>query len=193
MSKSHRMTNTIRDEIIKNMEREILGKRAKAINAQARELLVKLRDHCVGKEHLEAFKALPDKFFVTQGNCTVAIDGHSRYFESRPIQGFKDETTTVPWPNDTRLKRINLTTKTKLGRELEAHFEAIESFDADRRALNTKARAVLYSCATVKKLLETWPEAENWLPELPKNTVAGLPMVMISDLNGTIDRLREAA
>lgn len=193
MSKSHRMTNAIRDEIIKNMELEILGKRAKAINAQARELLVKLRDHCIPKEHLAAFKSLPERFFVTQANCNVSIDGRSLYFDSRPIQGFNDNTASVPWPNDTRLNRVHLTTKTKLGRELEAHFEAIESFDADRRALNTKARAVLNSCATVKKLLETWPEAENWLPEPPKNTVAGLPMVMISDLNGTIDRLREAA
>lgn len=55
-----------------------------------------------------------------------------------------------------------------------------------RNDLKTQVRAVLNSCTTVKKLLDVWPEAKGLLPQQLEEARPQLPAVQTADLNAAL-------
>lgn len=71
-----------------------------------------------------------------------------------------------------------------LGEKVTAYSDEARAIDADRHKMQGEIKAILHSCGTVEKLLETWPDVRPFL-HIPA-PVKALPMVRIDVLNGKL-------
>lgn len=75
----------------------------------------------------------------------------------------------------------------KVNREVSEMREALsqrrEKLREDRATLRHRAEAVINSVTTVKRLLEVWPELDDFLPEENAGPAGDVPAIMVSDLN----------
>jgi hypothetical protein len=79
-------------------------------------------------------------------------------------------------------------------RDAKAIKEAMEKDVQEReRALRAKVKAVIESVTTVGRLVEVWPEVQDFLPEVMAGPKGNLPATLISDLNAELGIVREAA
>lgn len=72
--------------------------------------------------------------------------------------------------------------------------EAMEKDLQEReRALRAKVKAVIESVTTVGRLVEVWPEVQDFLPEVMAGPKGNLPATLISDLNAELGLTQKAA
>jgi hypothetical protein len=74
----------------------------------------------------------------------------------------------------------------------EALYSKQNALHEQERQLRAKVKAVVESVTTVSRLIETWPEAQELLPEVHAGPSGGLPAGLINDLNDEIG-LKKAA
>jgi Nucleotide modification associated domain 5 len=65
--------------------------------------------------------------------------------------------------------------------------DAQRELDREQSALRTRAIAVIESVTTVKRLLEVWPEVQDFLPEENAGPQGGVPAVLVADLNSAFN------
>lgn len=79
-------------------------------------------------------------------------------------------------------------------RDAKAIKEAMEKDLTEReRALRAKVKAVIESVTTVGRLVEVWPEVQDFLPEVMAGPKGNLPATLISDLNAELGLTQKAA
>jgi hypothetical protein len=79
-------------------------------------------------------------------------------------------------------------------RDAKAVLDAMNKDVEEReRALRAKVKAVIESVTTIGRLVEVWPEVQDFLPEVMAGPKGNLPATLISDLNAELGIVREAA
>lgn len=79
-------------------------------------------------------------------------------------------------------------------RDAKAIKEAMDKDLQEReRALRAKVKAVIESVTTVGRLIEVWPEVQDFLPEVMAGPKGNLPATLISDLNAELGLTQKAA
>lgn len=79
-------------------------------------------------------------------------------------------------------------------RDAKAIKEAMDKDLQEReRALRAKVKAVVESVTTVGRLVEVWPEVQDFLPEVMAGPKGNLPATLISDLNAELGLTQKAA
>lgn len=72
-------------------------------------------------------------------------------------------------------------------RDAKAVLDAMNKDVEEReRALRAKVKAVIESVTTVGRLVEVWPEVQDFLPEVMAGPKGNLPATLISDLNAEL-------
>jgi Nucleotide modification associated domain 5 len=62
-----------------------------------------------------------------------------------------------------------------------------QQLQKDRDALYVRAVSVIESVTTVKRLIEVWPEVQDFLPEENAGPQGGVPAVLVADLNSAFN------
>lgn len=134
----------------------------------------------------DAFDALPVKFKQQSSQIYVSVGGYAFYIR-------RSVSSSIP-ASLYHNHRIDLDPETELGKRVLAVIAKQEKVDEDRRALMNKINPILNSCTTVKKLLETWPEVKEHIPDhiLAPEPLA-LPAVLVDDVNAAIKSMQKAA
>lgn len=163
-----RMNKYQRSEIIGNIRAKLFVKERKALEVRESEFYHEVVDYSLG-QHCEVVKSLPLKLVRTVEWYYPNFGGRCASFhfkKSRPGCA------------------MNFSADHKLSKKFTKLENAKEDLDAKICEVITSAKAVIYSCTTFKKLLDTWPEVKEYVPEhfLLEHNV-GLPAVQIEDVN----------
>lgn len=68
---------------------------------------------------------------------------------------------------------------TVLGKKVVRFYQEVEKFNSKKEEIEGQVLAVVNSCTTVKKLLEVWPEGEQFIPA--KQAIAAKPPAIETD------------
>lgn len=191
-----RMTNYLRDEIVKNaLAKTTLDAEEDALRQERYVLAEEFRIASLGgPEEAARIEQLAKKIekelqTLPKGLCTNDAPFRRDYEMYRLNLGGLRENMRYSASNDD--KRISPSDAVFLGDDplvLKFHELLNRETDLDKRCrdLKAKIRAVLNSCTTVKKLLDVWPEAKELLPEQLEEARPQLPAVQTADLNAAI-------
>lgn len=184
----------------KHMRREIVANAVKASGvSRLREELIPVRAKLAGDIRVHALggpakarkvddfaRSFPD--LVTTRNSVVAVVGgpvYPLYFNGAEHEwkGAGHELEVEYLPSASR--RVSLPEDSRLGKRVLALAQKEEQLREREEAVARGARAMVDSVATVKKLLEVWPEAAELVPEklAPEKQ---LPAVPVGELNTLI-------
>jgi hypothetical protein len=178
-----KLTNHARDQIIQNALHGAFEKERKANKAR----LTKLADKCyrstVSVATEKAARQAPDDFLYL---CNVI----SRiYFRDAELRRNMDTaydvelSRAVPFPG----RHTTLTIESK-----ELHAEYVEIMRVERELdqkhndLAESLKRTVYSTSSLKKLIEMWPEVENFLPASVTAPKPMLPALPVGDLNNAL-------
>lgn len=197
---STRLTNAVRDEIIKNaINKTKFIERIKEKEQEGELILFKLLMEYHGGE--EAYRKLERQVRELQTK-TVNIRTKNVYVEFglySSSTGFNLGGRAIGMPSRKYLPEEYASLKILSPRErivfaanhpqVEAYFkvrEEVDELEASRSKIRQEVQAMVYSVNTTKRLVEVWPESAELIP--PANQVAkvGLPAINVASLNAAI-------
>lgn len=133
-------------------------------------------------------EAAPGMFPIGKGVTLRIEKAQDNYFEERFSLG--EEGKPIPFRNYHGGVAAVVTTDSAFFKAYEAWKTAKKEADSFSVALFEKKKAdkarvirVVESVTTVKRLLEIWPEVQDFLPEENSGKDGGLPAEIIADLN----------
>jgi len=143
----------------------------------------------------EMLSSMPSDWFPETENVMVRFQSEDDAWQRDVRIQFSTE-RRVPFHHYSRHGLRIAKVMPKNGRLHKAWLKVIAAEDAakvqrvriedTRRAVQTKINPILQSCSTVRSLLKQWPEAKELLPEGYDVPKAGLPAVVIADLNKAV-------
>jgi len=189
---SKRLTDTMRQRAIWNVLNTTFNDRIEALRARETDLGDRVYRRFMG-DHEAAMYSLPAGYFLERESTHIEIaksddrDATQRFrlafSKSRRVPAtFFDNWVQYTLKKDDPLVPLLLSLdrdKSELAKEKDA--------------LEQKITPVLNSVTTVPKLLEVWPEAKDYLPpEAFETNTAGVPAVLVSELNQAIATAKAA-
>ena len=167
MTEHIRLTNYIRDAIIKTLMEKRFKKQLAEFHAKEVELGLRVYQSVYPDWKIAS--KLSEGWLCSDTCVRFRMDGQSHML---PI----GKSMPTPYGSKTR----NLPQEmTKEVRDLKREEEAL---DALRNSARDQAKSLLYSVQTLKRLLETWPEVKPYLPKDLEQPVTALA-VPVSQLN----------
>lgn len=200
MGEMVRINAWIRDETVKNLlnkkfveENARLEELKEAKIAAARKAEKLAYETAFPKKIRDMLEAAPTGFYPEATYVVV------RFYDPKNETNYSDENVSfgdqrrVPYKNSYQggssfaavLSKDNPYSKAlEEFRKLDAECQTFAQELRDRRrAITAKVLNVINSVTTVKRLLETWPEIHEFLPERVSGADGGVPAHMIADLN----------
>lgn len=181
MTANRRLTKTLRDDIRHAVMTKTFKRREERLRKREHAIALALRDLTLGV-HKEAFLSLPREL---QGNAWGNIYAHLPG-DSERHRPFSLPANGTPCPVHYCEKSL-LEGSAKGRRIAERAHKWIQDRDRlrqDRAALTVRIDAVLHRTTTVKKLLDLWPEAAEFVPQHERPM--SLPAVQPAELNAAI-------
>lgn len=187
-----RMTNYLRDEIVKNaLAKTPLAADEAALTQDRYALAESFRIAALGgpeeAARLEKAAAKIEKALSELPNALVNSDYPIRRSDMAYRANLGGLRVNLVFPAE-RLCPSGLTFTGD--HPLVCRFHELLNREAEldkrRSDLKTQVRAVLNSCTTVKKLLDVWPEVKELLPQQLEEARAQLPAVQTADLNAAL-------
>lgn len=197
---STRLTNAIRDEIIKNaITKTKFNERIKEKEQEGELILFKLLMEYHGGE--EAYRKLERQvrelrtktanirsknvyvdFGLYSSNRCFNLGGRTAYMPSMGSLPEEYSSLELLSPRERIVFAANHP-------QVEAYFkvrEEIDELETSRSKVRQEVKAMVYSVNTTKRLVEVWPESAELIP--PANQVAkvGLPAINVASLNAAI-------
>ncbi|CCG43362.1 Nmad5 family putative nucleotide modification protein [Magnetospirillum molischianum] len=179
----NKLTNFDRDQIVGAVLKDAFDARNQAHQDEGYALGMSIYADVFGEKMIGQMNALPDGWLPTIKVVKVMIAGAWTELV------LSDFVRVLASRNGHCLKSYEATDP--LAERFTAWANAGEEIRVQKSELRNKVRALVYSVTTVKKLIEVWPEAVNYLPK--KTVPVKLPAVCGSDLNSLIADLKEAA
>lgn len=165
---TNRIYNHQRKVIISNIKASLFVKERKAMVERELAFYHEVADHSLGK-HLKIVKSLPIKLVKSSSTFWPTFGGCSTYYTFEEERPFVLES----FPSDHKLAK-KFTKLENDKKDLQSKIDEVTN----------SAGSVIYSCTTFKKLLETWPEVEEYTPKhFLKEQNVGLPAIQIKDVN----------
>lgn len=189
-----RLTNSMRDDIVRRVLKFKFEAPEKALKAEGNKLFGKIYDLLLG-EHKAAIEKMPAHWFPQLQSFVVDLDDATHVIEA-------DYPRRLPGNLPRRFDAVKHRTRTDRAwswstdeagdykgvfKLLEPHARKLIELDAEREALRAKLKALVYSVTTVKKLYEVWPELAEIVPMPEDTTNTGTALtVSVADLNKAI-------
>ncbi|MFQ1017897.1 Nmad5 family putative nucleotide modification protein [Gilliamella sp. BG7] len=179
-----RLTKSIKEQICKNaIEQSLANKELKTVNENLSKLALDVYNDNVTAELLkeadeirDRVKELPFDYYSVFRICEGVrcnFNGLSAYLTLPSERIFYGLDKNPTYTADHEFSKRFLS--------LQNQFKYLEKQKND---LEHEIMAILNSCATLKKLQETWPESVNFLDGIQVDiTKTNLPAVVVEDLN----------
>lgn len=202
MSTMVRLNAQIRDETIRNLlnfkfakEKAELDKKEEEMEQAQRECKKLAYEACFSKSQREKMEALPAGWLPESKGCKIRIE------DKDDPENYND---VFAWFSETSEGRRRVPNKLMMGdqfaaviksdhpyavmlakaKDLQADHDAMrEDYHEKRSAARVKAMRVIDSVTTVKRLLEIWPQVQEFLPEMVSGQGGGVPAYLVEDLN----------
>lgn len=181
-----RLTNDMRDFIIKEATNSTLEKREKALVKESNNLAVLVYERLYPPEIQAQMAKLPDEFFHQESIIYVYPKANSRSDEiimlnltsSRKISARDHEWHRPKWIIDGIENAIT--------KRIQTLSEKRSKLSLDRDRLRSSIRTMLRGIHTVKQLREEWPDGEAYYKLFSPAHVKNLPAVRGADVNEMI-------
>lgn len=180
-----RLTNAIRDEIVKAIVKHTFRVRAADLEREEAPLAFAIRDSYLG-EHKEAYLALPGRLQQTSTDITVNLertgqiyDRFSYHFHPKvhlnpqyspnggEYSGYRHIAHMTGDKPESEGGLISLTKGSipeGLRIKLIKHADKFDKFNEDVQKLQSKISTQLRACTTTEKLIKEWPEVTDHIP-----------------------------
>jgi len=179
----------MRDIIVAKVLKSTFDDRVLKLKAFENDLANAVLKDTIGK-HSDAFYSLPDMFVDSVEYIQPSFAGQ------RQILQFYDEN------GDVVSQRVPILLSKYGGKSYAAthKFSAVrdifnkksQDYKDELSSMNGKIRALVYSCSSLKKLYEVWPEAKEYTTGMDNPSVP-LPAILGSELNSLIRDAKLAA
>lgn len=160
---SRRLTNAIKARILSNVLTETFAIRQDELHELALKAGDLMYDAIIPERYQQIMRSLPEEYFDSSDyvSCKMKLaDSRSEFH-----QNFK-MSESRPFPAVFRYNhgREETVYNIDLGKTLSAYYAKETALEDDRAKLTAKVSAVLATVNTDKQLLETWPEATDYIP-----------------------------
>jgi hypothetical protein len=174
-----KLTNTMKERIIKSIMKETFAEREKAVDAEKTKLADAVYAGFYGR-YQKQMQALPESFFLQRSTVKLNVGGSAREIRMSTTRrvGKLHEYNCFDLDQSS-----HFITSYK---EIEAKARTIEN---DRAALESTFKAVILPITTDKRLVEVWPDAEKYIPRTPA-AMSNLPAIRPEDLNSMIQKMK---
>ena len=206
-----RLTKSIREALLKKLIRRAFQDRAQEMVDRCSAFAVKVYEDAMGP-HLKSIRSIPDGWLPSDDDVKVQIAGDVTRlcFNGSMGSGGLDmsmreagaEEATVPGSVKGSFNRPNLPYPAKFRGQCVKVYDAtdpiaqehmeltrdLEDFQAEVRAAKRAAKVAMESVTTVKKLIEVWPEVEEFAKDYLVNgeRKAILPAIPRAELNAKL-------
>lgn len=184
--KSKRLTESLKESILKKLENSLFGKRIEGIELLREELAEDAWEYLHDEEKQKFMKSAPEgAFWYTTSLDFRVTDDNDRRVDYFTLYLKNAKPVFACFGRDSKVIEANSLLHTKR----EKIEELAEKIGKEKKALFMKTRQILNSVTTTGKLLEVWPEAIEYLPEDDIPT-ENLPAVQSTELNALIASLK---
>ena len=154
------------------------GRNAKVVEME-HNLAAAVRVETLGPKMLALLDSLPDGVAPTKSNLSVKLGGSFTELGLSAPERFPDALANS-YSNGTSCLGV-FDGGHPLAEQYETFMAARTKIKEDREALNAKLNVLVNAYSTVERLVEAWPEAEQFIPK-PKCMGMAVPMVHVSDV-----------
>ena len=181
-----RLTQSMRDTIERRLLDHRFAAEEKAIKEERAALGEAVYRDLYPKKVLDQMEALPNGWLPESQSISVRFgDGIGNY------QGFRFEQSRRLQERHEGTAKV-YDEKAPLAKRYAALKDREAALKSDTQEASKKARAVLNSVTTLKRLVEVWPEVAPFVKGLGDDGSKGVPAVPIKELNETLNLKRAA-
>jgi len=162
---STRLTNTIRETILKNAKARAFDKKEAALEKVKSDFAEKLYSAIFG-EYEQAMRSLPRGFFVSNERRDISVRTPNGWVHINKVRLNGEK----PFPYITS-SFDNLRDDHPLFNAAMDVLAKIDQLKAEQIEFERDCRAIIWSVYTVDRLLEVWPEIADLVPNDPKKAV----------------------
>ncbi len=182
-----RLTNELRDTIIRSMIIQVTERDCKHIKRQEHLIGMAAYAKVYSKADRDAAAALPDGWVKTDGCLRFNIAGMDMRFNV-------DTPVPVKSAGSSYCHRLGDIADEKIKTKALALHGMKDDLRTRGAKIEAQAKSVLYSVSTYKQLEETWPEGKKFYSQFkPRKPEAALPAVRVASLNETLGIKAKAA
>jgi hypothetical protein len=185
-----RLSNEFRDELIGRALYHAFGKREKAHAAASMLLADALYDFTHGEAEKIAAK-LPQGWVSYNNQIRIEAAGFANPgHRSNLMSDRLTMTKGRPFPRYSADAAVKVGGAHGLNDQAQTVANEYASIRDEKEALRVKLRALVYSCTTLAKLRDAWPECARFLPKTaPQPSRALVPVELVPELNKTLGLL----
>ena len=182
-----KLSQSIRDKIIKAAVKGACEKEAERLRKQEHKLGMKLYAKLYPAAEREAAAQLPAGWVHLDGCLRIAVGGMDMTFTV-------DEKVPVKTDNNGYCRRLGIVVDEKLQQEALDLHSAKEAIKQRGKELHANLRAVLESVNTYKQLSEIWPEGKKFYEQFkPMSGGRQVPTVQMQAINEMLGLKTEPA
>lgn len=174
-----RLSNYIRKQVLNAVLKHAFEAREKALEAEKFALGDAVYNDIYPEPLRKQMDALPDGFLPTGGDVKVQFEGqrftHVYFGERRRIAKSHEYNAAVVYD-----------AKHPLTVRYDAWKKAQDDLDAEKSKAKSSAEAVLESVTTVNKLIQVWPEVEQFARPFAVESPSRAIALPIKDLNARL-------
>jgi hypothetical protein len=183
MTKSIRLTTSVRSEIIQRAVKALIEPRRAALKDAEAVIADEVIAYHIGSKNLALMAQLPPEYFESKSSFYAVC----KNYRSGSLTSKKGAKVPANMRYDLE---VQLPETHGLWKKIKAHEVSREAIEQDEIDLKVKMRGLLDGCTTTKTLLEAWPEVKDYLPDFAAPTV-NLPAIRSEDLNSFIAKLKK--
>lgn len=174
-----RLTNYIREQVLNAVLKHAFEAREKALEAEKFALGDAVYNDIYPEPLRKQMAALPDGFLPTDGDVKVQFEGQ------RFTRVYFGERRRIAKSHEYNAARV-YDAKHPLTARYDAWKKAQDDLDAEKSKAKSSAEAVLNSVTTVKKLIEVWPEVEQFARPFAVESPSRAIALPIRELNARL-------
>lgn len=169
MATSRRITNNLRDEFVEHITTEVFKERKEELAQRNQALFARVWRELLGEETVEVISRYPHLFEVRSEIYLGLSSNYSRTvlrrgpFDARYLAGHVPSAGNLT--NSSGYVPIDACS-VELESELRGYIDDMTAYEAARDGLRRELRAFFLGFATVKALLEAWPDLIDTYPGL---------------------------
>lgn len=177
------LTNDMRDKIVTNVLKATFDERNQVHKQQGHDIALAFYTDVFGAKMIADMNAIPNGWLPTVQKFSIKVAGEWAEIHLAEFMRVPATKTGGCWAvYEATHELVDLYAAWK---------NAEDDLKKQKGELKVKVRALLDSVTTIKKLLEAWPEAVDYLPPPPAPTA--VPAIRADELNATIQQLKAVA
>ena len=182
-----RLNNSIRDSIINAAVFDAFDEKIKKHKAKETPLADKLYEMTYGEISEKVRKAkLPEGWTRSSTRLRIICDGFQYYRTDKNLSDQLEMSESNYVPLSGYDNHLTIGPEHPMFQEFQDWLNEHIDIQAEKAKLLADVKANVYSCNTVKQLLDKWPESEVYLKAIPTRGTAIVPLMLVKDVNKRI-------